>query len=563
MSYLNEFSEHALQPDNINLNLKIHQRTALYKMNKRETENVVEICKTTRSGIKKKYDVGTNIGILGDTVGTGKTLIVLSLISNNKLLNSYNTEHKCFKQTFIPKNLENFENINSNLIVVPHGLFYQWQEAITKYTNLTVYTIKSIRDKLDITLFEKHDIVLCNANKYNWLSQYCEQKMWSRIIFDEADTVNIPNANYSYAFFIWFVSSTYNRIRRPKNQGFIKDIFYTLKRNVGWYFFEELFQNMVIKNEPEFIKKSFILPNPIINIVKCYTPPYLNIIKDSVHSNVLNMLNAGDTEGALSTLKNINCKVDTNDNIIKIVTKNLENKIKGRKNTLENIDINNPNVEYMIMKKLEKEIADLENKLKYIKERMTNMEHCPICCDKIQNPSATLKCCKNIFCLKCLVTTLKINKTCPFCRIVINMTNDMLVIDKKNDKKVGSIIEKTKIDHLKEIILSKPNGKFIIFSDYDNTFTNIGSSIDNLKYRKLCGSGGHIRDVINDFNDGKINLLMLNSKHYGSGLNLDKATDLIIFHKLDKDTEKQVIGRANRLPRTDALNVYRLCYSYE
>jgi hypothetical protein len=51
---------------------------------------------------------------------------------------------------------------------------------------------------------------------------------------------------------------------------------------------------------------------------------------------------------------------------------------------------------------------------------------------------------------------------------------------------------------------------------------------------------------------------MLNAQHYGSGLNLQMATDIIIYHELDIELETQVIGRAQRLGRTTQLNVYYL-----
>ena len=51
---------------------------------------------------------------------------------------------------------------------------------------------------------------------------------------------------------------------------------------------------------------------------------------------------------------------------------------------------------------------------------------------------------------------------------------------------------------------------------------------------------------------------MLNAINYGSGLNLQMATDIIIYHELELELETQVIGRAQRLGRKDPLNVYYL-----
>ena len=56
---------------------------------------------------------------------------------------------------------------------------------------------------------------------------------------------------------------------------------------------------------------------------------------------------------------------------------------------------------------------------------------------------------------------------------------------------------------------------------------------------------------------------MLNAVNYGSGLNLQSATDIIIYHELNNELETQVIGRAQRLGRKEGLNVYYLFHENE
>ena len=56
---------------------------------------------------------------------------------------------------------------------------------------------------------------------------------------------------------------------------------------------------------------------------------------------------------------------------------------------------------------------------------------------------------------------------------------------------------------------------------------------------------------------------MLNSSNYGSGLNLEMTTDIIIYHQLTKNLEIQVIGRAQRPVRNSSLNVYYLLHENE
>ena len=79
-------------------------------------------------------------------------------------------------------------------------------------TTLKVYSIRTKRDKMDIEIFKNHDIVLCNANKYNKLSQFCSKYKWSRVIIDEADTINLPNSTAISCHFLWFITTTFERL---------------------------------------------------------------------------------------------------------------------------------------------------------------------------------------------------------------------------------------------------------------------------------------------------------------------------------------------------------------
>jgi len=79
----------------------------------------------------------------------------------------------------------------------------------------------------------------------------------------------------------------------------------------------------------------------------------------------------------------------------------------------------------------------------------------------------------------------------------------------------------------------------------------------------LMGNGNVINSTIEKFKNGEIRVLILNAQHYGSGLNLQMATDIVIYHEMNKELETQVIGRSQRMGRTQPLNVYYLLYDSE
>ena len=71
--------------------------------------------------------------------------------------------------------------------------------------------------------------------------------------------------------------------------------------------------------------------------------------------------------------------------------------------------------------------------------------------------------------------------------------------------------------------------------------------------------------VIEDrkFRDKEYRVLLLNASCFGAGLNLQFTDEVYIFHRMSVDLEYQVIGRAQRMGRTSALNIHYMCYENE
>ena len=156
------------------------------------------------------------------------------------------------------------------------------------------------------------------------------------------------------------------------------------------------------------------------------------------------------------------------------------------------------------------------------------------------------------------------------CREPFNL-KDLHIIVKEEEKKL-KINKKVEIkellskqDNLINIIKKKPNGKFLVFSCYENTNDIIAKNLkDNqISFSKLSGSCGTVSNTIEKFNKEQLNVLLLNAQYYGSGLNLQMATDIIIYHEMNKELETQIIGRAQRIGRTEPLNVYYLLHNQE
>ena len=576
------------QPKNIKIQLKPHQKTGIYHMRKLEDDRYIEHTYDEDGFYLSNYQLktlglmpndikyiklNTSYGILADKVGSGKTLMIVGLINNKVQLpdNEKILSSSLYSSITIK---DNKKCLKTNLILVPHSLTTQWSEAFSQ-SNLKYYVISKRKD-IDYLEFDDYiedicealvvnedqclqyyDGIICSANMFADYYEKFKNTKYSRIIIDEVLQIKLP-ADFNWCCnFAWFVTAT------PSGLTYVRRHY--IKELIGGM---SSYHNLLsIKNNDEYVNESMKLPDIIYKKIKCFTPKELLAVKEFIPNDIINMINANNIQEAL---KKLNCNIDTNDNIFNILTKRTNIEIEDEEAKLEYIKKKNyvdQKLKEDNIKISEDKIKRLKEKLKSIKERIESFseDNCPICFNNDTN-AVVIGCCNNIVCLKCLVN---VKNICPFCRKPVT-TNMMNVLDnnvKKNIEKKEEKKEKlkNKIENLIEIIKNKKNGKFLVFSAYDETFNDIMKEFDKNKivYSTILGSVSHINNVINDFSNGKINVVMMNAKHYGSGLNLQMATDIVLYHEMAKELETQVIGRAQRLGRTDPLVVHYLLHENE
>jgi SWI/SNF-related matrix-associated actin-dependent regulator of chromatin subfamily A3 len=215
--------------------------------------------------------------------------------------------------------------------------------------------------------------------------------------------------------------------------------------------------------------------------------------------------------------------------------------------------------------RLENKKKDLNTKINDIKDRINKNNICSICYETIDNKTL-VKCCSNTFCFKCINLWLCQNASCPLCKN--NLKEDQLyLIQDKEESIKNEIIDSNemnkefdKLQNLEILLRNKKKGsKYLIFSEYDISFERIISIINNdYKYSYLKGNKYIIQKILKEYKEGDLDILLVNIHNYGSGLNLENTTDIIMFHKFDANIEEQVIGRAQRFGREDSLNIYYL-----
>jgi hypothetical protein len=603
---LDSGSRRCTQPSKIKKQLKPHQLACLHKAIMMENHRKIRYA----SG----EEIESNIGILGDIVGYGKTLTALSivahnnvdniLINNEKIISHHSTKaYNYFKLSAKNKNIESLNNIiNSTLIIVPRGPVYvQWERTLRESTNLKYLAIENLNFinkhmpkyeptsdfKEIIKYFNQYDVVLVKNTtlsvlfKYYdpyYLSLYKDRRHssyiynWKRVIIDEChDIINkIETLSYTY---LWLISGTYlnicDRLYSSSN---------SLHHNIKEFIKEDYLNFMLVKCNKEFVKESFNVPPICEKFYLCKMSKYLKVIKNYINQTVLEKINANDISGAI---KELGGKNETETGIANLIcadmNKAIQNKYK-EKDYINLLDIPDE-LKANKLKAIEQELINLNEKLKDLTERISEIESktCAICLDNITHP--IILDCTHIFCGSCIISLLNNKsmcgdniKKCPNCRKEITSTDNLTAIVPEKKKDAVKLSNKdcigkgilSKEETLIELILNNKTGKFIVFSRVDAAFSKITEILttNNITHACLKGNTNQMMNILNNFKYGNTSVILLTTQYAGSGIDISVATDVIILHSMDAD-KQQAIGRAQRVGRITPLKVHNLCYEHE
>jgi len=516
--------------------------------------------------------------------------------------------------------------IKTTLIITPRGPVYsQFIETINKHTKLKVLCLDSIlgirkympppnsSNETIKTFLETFDIVLIKNTALKVLESYylyngttrierTEQlfESWDRIIVDEAcDILNkIPYYKYN---FLWLISATYYGLLQMS---------YTSRNHLGYTIRdvipnEEILNLVLVKCCDEFIVKSFNVPPPLIQYHICELPRQYAAVHSFLSRDVRERIDANDFMGALTLL---GASSETETDIVKIVTKEIERDISNKKREIayiDSLDIPDENKTARLLTH-NTELVRLEDKLKNLIDRVSALEEksCAVCLDSLDNP--LLLPCNHVFCTACLIPWMQHNhNTCPECRSTIELRQLVAIVKDKNDieasaidslsSSIASFDSETsetpttphpfstssnnnsrqnlrqqqsqifsKEDTLVNIIQANPEGKFVVFSKLDSSYWGCMNRLrtENVSYSLLRGNSNVMASVLDRFKNGNTRVLLLNTVHAASGIDISCSTDLILIHDLGAG-RTQAVGRCNRHPRNTPLRIHQLCYPHE
>ena len=388
---------------------------------------------------------------------------------------------------------------------------------------------------------------------------------WDRIMVDEAHDIISKLPMFSFKF-LWMISATYASIL-DKVYGTRQQLSYVVRDLLN----TETINLCLVKGQPSFVKQSFDIPEPIESSYLCVMSRELSIIHPFLNASIQERINANDIAGAI---REIGGSDSTESNLVAIVTNDIERDIKNTEKEIEDLrplDIDDESRQARIAT-VTTELTRLRDKHESLVERVTSLSEkpCPICYDNFNNP--IMLPCTHVFCGKCLIDWMHSGKVCPECRAPIQSRQLIAIVDQQSVASTsadacpvpGPRLPKSKEDTVVELVEQNPSGRYLVFSRIDSGFYNLKRKLDaaGILVAEMKGSTSHMMNVLSDFRNGLVKVILLNTYYAGSGIDMNFATDVILFHTMGSE-RVQAIGRAQRQGRVDRLRIHNLYYANE
>lgn len=589
----------AAAPEGATIPLKPHQLTLLQRCLDYENHDIhfKDCPDLQRSGRINENDyMNTHMGVIGDKVGAGKSYVVLGLVLNRETSQPRHYRLQTFgNNKLVIYESENMTVYNTSILVIPHNLVNQWKEYIEKFSPSLKYMMINNAKGLEPLVknaasIADYNLIVVTAAMHNSLSNllHVHSLKARRVFYDEVDSMNIPSALEMPAQFYWFVTASYGNMLYPrghrawdsrlmryvnhatglKNSGFIKNLFLDLFGNLHRRFINLL----VVKNDDTFVDMCFNMVQPEVRMVLCKEPSSVSVLFGLVERNIMECLNAGDERTAIEMIDWR--RKNSEQGIIEIMIQKYNDDIHNlliQQNAASQMSYQSDADREQRIARFEDRRKAIEEKVTSIKNRISDTQVCPICYDDIQNKCVS-SCCSNSFCFKCIHMWMNLKSLCPMCKSTLLQDNIYVVGVREPNALPPVLVDETtnsqydKIRNLMVILNQRQSqSKFLIFSNYDNTFYKMSEELKskNIQFGYLKGNKYSIQQRLNEFRSGQTQVLLVNATQYGSGLNLECTTDVVMFHKCDSEVEKQVIGRAQRAGRTDKLRVWYLLHENE
>ena len=624
-SQMTENSPQAVQPASIKTALRPHQLSLLAAAKGLEAKASIRHVDLQTPQLLTRY------GVLADRVGSGKSLVALSLVREPPVEHAQFTlkeggsarilglKHMPAVQDFraewadlsgaaltkalLPNNSSKFHT-KASLFIVPHNVIQQWESYIKEQTTLNACVIKRTKDCdheragfLADALRAELVVVSCTMLR-KFISAIAaigipfSSLVWSRMFVDEADTLAFTLRPHEVAArFMWFITGSWLNMLFPTGlymhtiQGLPSHIRALIgdggiagvgsRMNVvAWSLADTRdgqFATLILRNSDVWIDTSLQRPAIIHDTIMCKAPANLGVLRDFISPAAMEALHAGDTEGALAAL---GLKAASKETLAERVTESLRGDLVQAEKILafkRDIEYSTAISKAAAIEKAEAKVARLRTQLVTLETRLASLsqELCPICYDTPRTTTLT-PCCRQAFCLSCLCECITGKPACPMCRADIQSVKQLLVIgdadpNQEDEKEVGGGLPAKGAALLQLIANSSADQRFLVFSAHEASFKGLREVLASrdIRCEMLQGSSARVERLRSQFRDGSIRVLCMNARHVGAGINLEAATHVVLYHRMNMELERQVIGRAVRFERATELRVIHLTHEEE
>ena len=604
------------QPASIKIPLREHQRTSAGSMKVHEDRMLNGLTQYDPSG--SAYHTRGSAGILGDPVGAGKSLTILAYIAHHKenpptdpiirMTNIRNasktgyTIHTTTRDRSDPKNCK-------NLVVVPYSIIPQWRQYVSTQTTLKAHIVKTRADiSSNLTPIQAADLTIVSSTMF---SQFIYEThdaglWWERVFYDEVDSIKISGSTIQpETLFNWYITASWQNIvlygtgihrelletvingqnyaaLNPELVNWLAEYlhnymgFYTSHNRFASHTYFPMVSHLermnsyinIVRCSADYYRHSFQMPAVHYITHRCRRSAVNNALRGLVDPAVQELIDADDIAGALGSL-------NLNSNSAASLLHAVEHRYLRDISNIQLTITYREAMEYVSAAHKEEALAALrqskarvETQLQTFRERIAGIagELCPICYDVPESVIYT-PCCSHMYCARCILKWLRQNRSCPMCRAGLR-TDQLVLINDGTSLNITPDIEQgppRKSAVLLKLLKDNPTAKTLVFSNYDNPFTNLADDCEqaNIKYKIIKGNSNSINKSIADFEKGKIQVLFMNSRELGVGLNIVAATQVVLYHALRPEDEKQVVGRALRMGRTAPLTVHKLLHEGE
>ena len=491
----------------------------------------------------------------------------------------------------------------TSLLIVPHNVAQQWEAYITEQSTLKAYVVKKTKDcDYDRDGFYRDiftaDIVVVSCTMLrkfigamSFHGNMFNNIVWSRLFIDEADSVVCSlRPGEVTARFMWFITGSWlnmlfpngiyshtiqalpNEIRKMIGDGSINGV--NSRANVVAQSISDSrdgrFASLILRNASEWIDTSLLRPTITHETVLCKAPANLGILKDFISASAMEALHAGDTAGALAAL---GLKAATKETLADRVTESLRGDLVQAEKILafkRDIEYSTVAAKVAAIEKAEAKVKRLREQLESLQIRISSAtaELCPICYDTPRTTTLT-PCCRQAFCLSCLCECIANKPACPLCRQTIQSPKQLLVLGENTEESVETISvagPPTKGAALLKLLSeSTEDQRYLVFSAHEASFKGLREllSARGVRCEVLQGTAARVERLRKQFREGTVRVLCMNARHVGAGINLEAATHVVLYHRMNVELERQVIGRAVRFERAASLSVVHLVHEEE